>query len=53
MAGYRKSKSGGLIGNLAKLGGKSRKLGLKTDMKGEHLVHPSIKKAAKQAHKKV
>ena len=52
MAGYG-SKRGGLIGNLAKLGGRSRKLNLKTDMNKESAVHPSFKKAQKQAHKKV
>ena len=50
---YGKSKSGGFSGNLAKLGGSSRKLRLKTDMKGENMVHGSMKKGAKQAHKKV
>lgn len=48
-----KMKSGGLIGNLAKLGGSRRKLALKTDMRGENLVHSGFKKAHKQAHKKV
>jgi len=54
MAGYgRKSKRGGFVGNLAKMGGRMKKLRLKTDMKGEHLAHPSLGKAHKQAHKKV
>lgn len=49
----RKAKSGGFVGNLAKLGGGSRKLALKTDMRSESMPHPSMKKAGKQAHKKV
>jgi len=56
MAGYgRKSKSGGFVGNLAKLGGTSRKLKLTGDMRPEHLGKQTatFKKAAKQAHKKV
>ena len=48
-----KSKKGGFVGNLAKLGGKSRKLHLKSDLKGDSMVHGSYKKGAKQAHKKV
>lgn len=54
MAGYGKgktSKGGGFVGNLAKLGGSSKKLALKTDMK-EGLAG-SPKKGTKQAHKKV
>jgi hypothetical protein len=51
MAG--RTKRGGFVGNLAKLGGSSRKLALKTDMRGENLTHGTFKKAAKQAHKKV
>ena len=50
---YGKSKSGGFMGNLAKLGGKSRKLTLKTDMRPENMAHGTSKKATKQAHKKV
>ena len=54
MAGYgRKAKSGGFVGNLAKLGGKSRKLVLSGDMRPENTVHPHFKKGPKQAHKKV
>ena len=54
MAGYgSKSKRGGFTGNLVKLGGSRRKLTLKTDMNKESAVHPSFKKAHKQAHKKV
>jgi hypothetical protein len=53
MAMTRKSKRGGFVGNLAKLGGSKRKLHLAGDMRGENMVHPSFKKAAKQAHKKV
>ncbi len=49
----RKSKSGGFVGNLAKLGGHGRKLALKTDMRSESMPHGSLKKASKQAHKKV
>lgn len=51
MAG--RAKRGGFVGNLAKLGGASRKLALKTDMRGESTVHPHLKKGVKQAHKKV
>lgn len=47
------AKSGGFTGNLTKLGGGKRKLALKTPMKDSSMVQPSIKKAAKQAHKKV
>jgi hypothetical protein len=54
MAGYgRKSKSGGFMGNMAKLGGSKRKLSLKSDMESSSAVHPSMKKGHKQAHKKV
>lgn len=49
----RKTKSGGFVGNLAKLGGSKRKLHLAGDFRPESAVHPSFKKAAKQAHKKV
>lgn len=48
-----RSKRGGFVGNLAKLGGGSRKLALKTDFRGENAVHGSLKTAAKQAHKRV
>lgn len=51
--GYGKSKRGGFVGNLAKLGGKSRKLSLAGDMRPENMVHGSMKKGIKQAHKKV
>lgn len=55
MAGYGQGKSGkggGFVGNLAKLGGKGRKLKLDSDMqtKGDSM---SLKKASKQAHKRV
>lgn len=55
MAGYGKSKSkhGGFVGNLAKLGGSKRKLALAGDMRAENLTHSNYKKATKQAHKKV
>jgi hypothetical protein len=54
MAGYgRKSKRGGFVGNLAKLGGSKRKLSLTGDMRPENTVHPNITKGPKQAHKKV
>jgi len=49
----RKSKKGGFVGNLAKLGGRHRKLHLAGDFRTENAVHPSFKVAAKQAHKKV
>jgi len=49
---YGKSKRGGFMGNLAKLGGKSRKLSLAGDMRPENMS-PGFKKAGKQAHKKV
>jgi hypothetical protein len=55
MAGYGKGKSskgGGFVGNLAKLGGSSKKLNLKSDMKPEGAI-TGLKKGAKQAHKKV
>lgn len=51
MAGYGKGKKGGFSGNLVKLGGKSRKLSLKSDMRAESMT-PSMKKGAKQAHKR-
>jgi hypothetical protein len=47
-----KSKSGGFVGNLSKLGGAGRKLALKTDMRSESMPHGSFKKAGKQAHKR-
>lgn len=55
MAGYGKSKSkrGGFVGNLAKLGGAKHALSLKSDMRGENMTHGTMKKATKQAHKKV
>lgn len=55
MAGYgrgKTSKGGGFVGNLAKIGGSGKKLSLKTDMKPENMTMPSMKKGAKQAHKK-
>lgn len=48
-----KSKSGGFTGNMAKLGGSKRKLQLKSDFRGESMVNSTVKKASKQAHKKV
>jgi hypothetical protein len=48
-----KSKGGGFVGNLAKLGGKARKLSLKSDFRHEHAQAGGFKKAHKQAHKKV
>lgn len=51
--GSSKVKSGGFTGNLAKLGGSSRKLALKSDMKSESMVHGRMKTGQKQAHKKV
>lgn len=53
MAYGHKSKRGGFVGNLAKLGGKTRKLKLTGDMRPENTVHPHFKKSTKQAHKKV
>jgi len=53
MAGMTKGKRGGFVGNLAKLGSHGRKLSLSGDMRPENMVHGSMKKAAKQAHKKV
>lgn len=52
MAGY-KSKKGGFVGNLAKLGGKSSKLRMAGDMRPGNVVSGMSKKGAKQAHKKV
>jgi hypothetical protein len=46
-------KGGGFVGNLAKLGGRQRRLAMKTDMRNEHLVHSDFKKSSKQAHKRV
>ena len=51
MASYGK-KSGGLTGNLAKLGGSSRKLSVKSDMKSDSMPFASKHKGAKQAHKR-
>lgn len=48
----RGSKAGGFTGNLVKLGGRGRKLSLKSDMKSESLVHSTRKKGSKQAHKR-
>lgn len=54
MAGYgKKSKRGGFVGNLAKLGGSKRKLTLAGDFRPENTQTHGFKKAAKQAHKKV
>jgi hypothetical protein len=52
---YGKSKgrkSGGFVGNMAKIGGSGKKLALKTDMAASSMVHGSMKKGAKQAHKR-
>lgn len=46
-------KTGGFMGNMTKLGGKSPKLALKSDMKPGHLASSNFKKARKQPHKKV
>ena len=46
------TKAGGFTGNLVKLGGRGKKLSMKSDMKQESLVHSSRKKGYKQAHKK-
>ncbi len=51
MAG--KTKRGGFIGNMSKLGGSGKKLALKSDMRSESMVNSTLKKASKQAHKKV
>jgi hypothetical protein len=48
----RGHKSGGFAGNLSKLGGSGSKLKMKSDMKSESMVNPSLKKGKKQAHKK-
>jgi len=56
MKGYGRggrSKSGGFTGNLVKLGGKSAKLRLKSDMDGSSMVHGTKATGRKQAHKKV
>jgi len=52
MAYGKRSKSGGLTGNLVKIGGSKRKLNLKSDMKHESMAHPAMKKGPKQAHKR-
>lgn len=51
--GYGKSKSGGFTGNMTKLGGGKKKLRLSSDMRTENMANVSMKKATKQAHKKV
>jgi hypothetical protein len=51
--GKSRSKKGGFIGNMAKIGGSRRKLHLKTDMDASSMVHGSKRTGAKQAHKKV
>jgi hypothetical protein len=50
--GKSRSKRGGFVGNMVKLGGSKRKLALKSDMRSENLVSGSMKKANKQAHKR-
>jgi hypothetical protein len=53
MAGYKSrgsKKSGGLTGNLVKIGGGSRKLSLRGDYKSGPMM--ATKKGAKQAHKR-
>lgn len=53
MAGYgSKSKRGGFVGNLAKLGGRGSKLRMAGDMRPANIVAGMPKKAAKQAHKR-
>lgn len=47
------TKKGGFTGNMAKLGGKKKRLALKTDFRSDSAVNPSFKKAHKQAHKRV
>ena len=47
------AKSGGFTGNLVKLGGGSRKLNLKSDMKSAGTVAAGKKAGGKSAHKKV
>lgn len=46
------TKTGGLTGNLSKIGGTKRKLALKSDFRTDSAVNSTFKKAAKQAHKK-
>jgi hypothetical protein len=46
------SKSGGFAGNQVKIGGAGSKLKMKSDMKADTMVGPSLKKGKKQAHKK-
>ena len=46
------SKKGGFTGNMAKIGGKSKRLSLKSDFRNDSAVNSTFKKAAKQAHKK-
>jgi hypothetical protein len=53
MAYAKKSKRGGFVGNLAKLGGSRKKLTLAGDMRPENAQARGFKKANKQAHKKV
>ena len=52
MAGYGRKKSGGLTGNLVKMGGAKRKLKLMTDFKDHNAPVASMKKGHKQAHKR-
>lgn len=45
-------KSGGFAGNMVKIGGSKRKLSLKSDMRSDSMNGATMKKAAKQAHKR-
>lgn len=52
MAYGKKSKSGGFSGNLVKLGGRGKRLSLKSDMKSDGMAHPPMKRGTRQAHKR-
>lgn len=50
--GKSRSKRGGFLGNMVKIGGARKKLSLKSDMRSDSLNGATIKKASKQAHKR-
>jgi hypothetical protein len=52
MAYGKGGKHGGFTGQLSKIGGRGRKLALKTDMRPENMAASNFKRGAKQAHKK-
>jgi hypothetical protein len=50
--GKSKSKRGGFLGNMVKIGGAKKKLKLAGDFRPENTATGGFKKAAKQAHKR-